>query len=405
MGHETGTFSQRCGDCDDVCRAVKEADVSRLSCRIIFNQGGTRCDVSIEYALIGVVESGRAYDEPSMLRLSLENRCQRPRSGLCASDLLSTSFCRTIRRAYNSRVAMLIRPSFIVFSLTVCCLVPQAFGKDAAPLIARVNGVGIPHSALTQKFEKMTLAFKKRGKTVPKKLATRYRATLLRQLVDAELLAQAVKSQGIVISASQMAAEFAHYKSVFREEANFQRYLKTTGKSLKSIKRKLQMALAVERLLTKRGQLAVSDGDVRAFYDANHKRYTLKEKIRARHILRKVSANATPEQQASAKKKALEIYQKAIAPGADFAALARQFSEGPSQARGGDLGLFGRGRMVPEFEDIAFTLKVNEIPKPIKTQFGWHVVQVTEKIKAGLIPYTKVKEAIRKKPQKETNEG
>lgn len=88
------------------------------------------------------------------------------------------------------------------------------------------------------------------------------------------------------------------------------------------------------------------------------------DKIRCSHILNKQSV-------------ILEV-QKKLQAGEDFQKLAMQHSTCPSKRRGGDLGVFGRGRMVKEFEQAAFALKVGEISQPIKTQFGWHLIKRTE---------------------------
>jgi len=92
-------------------------------------------------------------------------------------------------------------------------------------------------------------------------------------------------------------------------------------------------------------------------------------KIRARHILVKTKAEA-------------EAIIEKLNSGADFAALARQYSIGPSAPQGGDLGFFGRGQMVQAFEDAAFALKTGEVSGPVKTQFGWHVIKVEERVLA-----------------------
>lgn len=84
----------------------------------------------------------------------------------------------------------------------------------------------------------------------------------------------------------------------------------------------------------------------------------------ARHIL--VSSEAQCE----------ELKQKILA-GADFAEMARQYSACPSGAQGGDLGRFGRGMMVPEFDKVVFSAPLNEVQGPVKTQFGYHLLEVT----------------------------
>lgn len=86
------------------------------------------------------------------------------------------------------------------------------------------------------------------------------------------------------------------------------------------------------------------------------------EQIHARHIL--------VEQEYEAK----DLIRK-LDEGADFAELAQKFSKCPSKARGGDLGKFGRGRMVEAFEDAAFALEVGEVSPPVRTRFGYHLIQ------------------------------
>ena len=86
----------------------------------------------------------------------------------------------------------------------------------------------------------------------------------------------------------------------------------------------------------------------------------------ARHIL-----VATEEQCTNLKKQ--------IEEGADFAEIARQHSNCPSSAKGGDLGQFGPGQMVPEFDRVVFSAPVNEVQGPVKTQFGYHLLEVTSR--------------------------
>jgi parvulin-like peptidyl-prolyl isomerase len=107
------------------------------------------------------------------------------------------------------------------------------------------------------------------------------------------------------------------------------------------------------------------------------------ERVRARHILISVPQDAAPEAEQLALAKAISITQR-LNSGEDFATLAQKFSDDTgSGAQGGELDFFGRGQMVKEFEDAAFSLPIGQISEPIKSQFGYHIIQVEEKDKGN----------------------
>ncbi len=124
----------------------------------------------------------------------------------------------------------------------------------------------------------------------------------------------------------------------------------------------------------------VTEKQVEDFYHQNQARFNVPEKVEARHILIKTDENSDKAAEQAALETARQIYEKAIA-GNDFAALAQKFSQGPSKDNEGYLGTFGRGEMVKPFEDAAFALEAGQISKPVKTNFGWHVIQVIAKHK------------------------
>lgn len=103
------------------------------------------------------------------------------------------------------------------------------------------------------------------------------------------------------------------------------------------------------------------------------------EKVNAKHILISVDPSASEEEVNKAKDKANEVIKK-LNEGGDFAALAKEYSNDPGVAQnGGDLGYFSRGMMVPEFESAAFALEKGQISQPVRTDYGWHVIQLVDK--------------------------
>ena len=122
----------------------------------------------------------------------------------------------------------------------------------------------------------------------------------------------------------------------------------------------------------------LSDSDFEAYYKAHQVEYLTPKQIKARHIFLELKPDAKPEEVAAATAKAEGIY-KEVMDGGDFAKLAEKYSEDPgSKAQGGDLGFFSADQMVPEFSKVAFALKKDEVSKPIKTEYGLHIIKAED---------------------------
>lgn len=135
---------------------------------------------------------------------------------------------------------------------------------------------------------------------------------------------------------------------------------------------------------------AVSDEQVRRAYEQNKDRYRSPERVKGRHILLMTTGKSKDEEVAIAAK--TQVLLKQVKGGGDFADLARKNSEDKSSAeKGGDLGWLVRGQTVPEFEAAAFSLKPKEFSNVVKTQYGYHIIQVLEKEEARLKPFDEVK--------------
>lgn len=125
-------------------------------------------------------------------------------------------------------------------------------------------------------------------------------------------------------------------------------------------------------------QVTVSDADIKSYYEQNQKQYTTAEERRASHILIAVKKDASAADKAAAKAKADKLAAQVIANPADFAKIAKANSDDPGSAEhGGDLGYFGAGMMVKQFEDAAFKMKQGEISQPVQSDFGYHIIQLT----------------------------
>ncbi len=170
----------------------------------------------------------------------------------------------------------------------------------------------------------------------------------------------------------------AQIKKFYEENQN--RYLEPA---------KVKFDYIIFPLSAQRDQVQVSDDEVAETYDVERERFSKPETVAARHILFKLPAKATPAEVSAAKEKAEKVLALAKKPDADFAALAKQYSQGPTATRGGDLGSFQRGQMVAPFEELAFSLKPGEVGL-VKTRFGWHVIKVYRHDPASLTPLKEV---------------
>ena len=131
------------------------------------------------------------------------------------------------------------------------------------------------------------------------------------------------------------------------------------------------------RLIEKRGGLKVTKDDVKAFYEKNKKFYHEKEAVRARHILFKIKPDAEKSEEERVMRTVKKV-QKLFKRGVEFELLAKEFSEGPTGPKGGDLGFFSKGQMVKPFEEVAFSIRKGEMSSPVRTRFGFHLIQVVE---------------------------
>jgi peptidyl-prolyl cis-trans isomerase C len=260
--------------------------------------------------------------------------------------------------------------------------------------VAKVNGKEIDRANFQRQMDRTRERFTKAGRDISPALESRLKENLIRKLVDEELIAQAAAKENIQVTATDLDARIAEHKARFGNDAAFTSFLERTNQTVEDITEDLSKNALRELLFAKLApEPEPTDDDAKKYFEENKDKYVQREQIQASHVLIKLAKGATPEEKTAAKKKADEVLKKAKA-GTSFEQLAKEYSEGPTATRGGDLGKFSRGRMVKPFEDVAFAAKAGEIVGPVETQFGWHVIKVFEKTPERARDFAEVKESI-----------
>ncbi len=244
-------------------------------------------------------------------------------------------------------------PALLALMLAALALLPLpalARGSETniSPdsVVATVDGIPITEEELAFAAEDMAQDLR----SIP---PAEQRALLTRVLIDMKLLANAARALNL------------------NEGELFERRLRYLEE------RALRRAYFVSQI-----NETISRQDVMAAYETFAASQVPEEELRARHILLASLEDA-------------QVVRQELDAGRDFAELAREKSTGPSGPNGGDLGFFGRGRMVKEFEDAVFSMEVGEISDPVQTQFGWHIIKLEERRQSKPPAFEQVADQIR----------
>jgi foldase protein PrsA len=205
------------------------------------------------------------------------------------------------------------------------------------------------------------------------------------QVLDSMIALKIVKleaaKQNIVISEEEIKADLQKYYDYYGGEQAFIETLQASGHTIQDVREDTVANLQVKKLLAQ--NIAITDEEMQEYFAANKESFATPEQVKASHIL------------VDNLDKANEVKTK-LDGGADFAQLASEYStDVTNKNNGGDLGYFQRDQMVPEFEQAAFSLAVGEVSDPIKTDYGYHIIKVTDKKAAQEPNYEASQEQIR----------
>ncbi len=265
--------------------------------------------------------------------------------------------------------------------------------KPGSGVAATVNGEAVYWSQVDAEIDRAAVQFGIDPKS-PEFDKQRVEVTkvIIDQIVAQRLILQEAKNRNLTASDKDIEEQIAAIKQRFPSESEFNTALARNGLTLAGLRDVITMQLTQRRLLAEVAKPTVTDDEVRRQFEENRTLYDSPAQIKASHILLRV-ADKSQESVAAAK---VKIIQARLAQGAKFEELAAQYSEDPGSAtKGGDLGFVSKGTLVKEFEQAAWALRPGEISKPVRSQFGIHIIRVSEIRAAEKATYEKAGPEIR----------
>lgn len=273
-------------------------------------------------------------------------------------------------------------------------------------VIAVVNGTEITESQVAKRVEvKWKPQLDKLAEQAPEFAAQQEklaRKQAMEELVIEQLLDEEARNTGVQVTEAEVMAEISEQLAAQTPPMTLEMYkmmVEAQGIDFETMKDYLARNMKYQKLVEAQiaDELHVAEEDAQEYYDEHITDFQVPEQVRASHILISTSStdsDADADQvKAEAREKAEGLLQQ-IRDGADFATVASEHSSCPSSARGGDLNMFGRGDMVPPFEDAAFGLQAGEVSDLVETQFGFHIIKVTERQDADTIAFAEAKDDI-----------
>ncbi len=261
---------------------------------------------------------------------------------------------------------------------------------------AKVNGTDIGKDAILRELKKTVANYKKKGMTLSADELKTAAKMVLQDEISRTLLVQKSGELGLRVSDAEVDKKIDEVKSRFKSEAVFKHKLSDQGLTLDQYREALRTDLLMDALIKKEIEptVQVDDKAMQSYYEKNRSQFESEEKVRASVILIKIRPGDGAEGERKARKKIDSILEQ-VNMGTEFEGLAKKFSQDSLADKGGDLGFFSRGQMLPAFSEQAFKLKVGEVSAPFKTAHGMHLLKVTDRTPGGTRPYEDVKASIR----------
>lgn len=286
-----------------------------------------------------------------------------------------------------------VRTFFVISSILLIVTVSGCAQNDAGAAI--VDGTVISSVKLDNAVETMRAQYAAQGQSITDEQLSSFRVSVLDSLIRQTAMLNKADQLGIEAVSAKLDEEILKIRDRFPSEEQYEQTLELQGYTEESLRAEVEENLIISALIDSEvlGAIEIAESDISEFYEENRPYFVIPDSVTASHILIEVAAVATDEDRKAARDKIDDILAE-LRAGADFAELAKARSEGPSGPNGGSLGSFGRGQMVPPFEEAAFALGPGELSEVVETQFGYHVILVSDRTIGRTQPIDEVRDDI-----------
>jgi parvulin-like peptidyl-prolyl isomerase len=262
----------------------------------------------------------------------------------------------------TSRFKVILFTAIFVVVATAAAVALTTGMKRSTAVAARVNGEVIYATDLDREVDAIARQY---GIPDDDKQRNEIVRIVLDQVIEQRIINQEARRYDAVASEAQINARLADIRRNFPTEEEFQQALDQRKWTLADLKNRLRGTITMQNLTERVTNITVTDAEIRTYFNEHRSEYDQAEQVRVSHILTKSEAEA-------------RLVLARFRRGEKFEDLA-QYSEDPgSKAQGGDLGFVSRGQLVGEFEKVAFSLKPGQTSGIVKTQFGFHIIRVTD---------------------------
>jgi len=270
---------------------------------------------------------------------------------------------------------------------------PVALAEIVDRIVANVNGSIILLSEVEGKLATLRELKYRQGLNIPEASLTERK--VLSEMIDENLITSYAKEKEISIKESEVDKTVQNIKKNNNlSDEEFKQAMKAQGTSLEKFREELKNQILVQRVMKLEVDIVTpTEKDAKSYYQRHEKEFLGEGRVRARHILIKVSPDKGEE---AARQQILSIRKK-IESGASFSDMAKEYSNDPSGPTGGEVGWFRMGDVVQAFGKAAFALKPGMMSQPVRTGFGYHLIQVMEKEKREPVAFAQVAEKIKEK--------